>query len=163
MATKTKIERLRLELESKYGKDMVVVVFYDYYKAHLVDEKGEYPHNRYNSSVQSYTLETVPVEKWDYKRFDRIGRNLEGPEYVPVEIKESRDLFESPEQQELRKKSREAFATVMRRFAGIYATPYYLFENTRSLLDLWPASPTPKEFGMAVDNKRLKKWKKEKV
>ena len=153
MATKTKIERLRLELQSKYGKDLVVVVFYDYYKAHLVDEKGEYPHNMYSSSVYSYTLETVPVERWDCKRFDRIGRNLEGPEYVPVEIKESRDLFESPEQQELRKKSREAFATVMRRFAGIYATPY--FENTyrHGLLDVWPASPTLKEYGMSLDNK----------
>lgn len=153
MATRSKIERLRLELESKYGKDLVVVVFYDYYKAHLVDEKGEYPHNMYSSSVWSYTLETVPEEKWDYKRFDRIGRKLDTPEYIPVEIKESRDLFESPEQQKLRKKSQEAFASVMRRFTGIYATPYHLFENERRLLDVWPTSPTPKEYGMSLDNK----------
>ena len=117
MATKTKIERLRQELLSKYG-DPVVFVSYDYYKRHLLTPGAggrlEYPSDP--CTVEEIHLSQLPVEAIPntatFKHLEDMVRNHRYDEYG-VLVEESKQEYESDTQKEYRKRMHEDFLTLM--------------------------------------------------
>ena len=120
MATKTKIERLRQELLSKYG-DPVVFVSYDYYKRRLLTPGtgGRLEYTTDPCTVEEIHLSQLPVEAIPntatFKHLEDMVKNHRYDEYG-VLVEESLQEYNSDTQKEYRKQKRTEFEGAMGRY-----------------------------------------------
>lgn len=158
--TKTKYIRLLTELIDKYG-DVEIAQIYDYWKSRLIDSNDEYIKDEdcYVSIVKISTIKEHPEAfDIDYKKIVAIVTGKDRKPRYPIEIPESKALWESAEQAKLREKHQKKIDSLMNgimRGVGAcypfcrmyeYVKPYYDIAN------LTNSKSTPKEFGMAMDN-----------
>ena len=160
--TKTKYIRLLTELIDKYG-DVEIAQAYDYWKSRLIGSNDEYVKDE-DCCVFLIKISTIMEHPdafdLDYKKIVAIITGKERKPRYPIEILESKALWESEEQTKLREKHQKKIGTMMNGimrgvgagypFCRMYEwiKPYYDIAN------LTDSSPTPKEFGMAMDNHR---------
>lgn len=154
--TKNKFNRLINELIQKYG-DAVIVEIYDYYKSRIILKEGEESDNNIivRIKLSDYIkAENVIPNRGTFLKLFEIASGKEKPYSQPVEIKESKKLYDSEEQVKLRKKRQEEFQKLF----GTYA----LMNEPRVMHDLqmiqkfedWTqTSPSPKEYGRYLSNK----------
>ena len=98
--TKNKARKLIQELIEKYG-DVVVAKKYDYWASKTYVKEGE-DTNTIISEVHLSEIK-LPINRSDFKELVNIVTGKSGINYIPVEIQESKTLYESPEQVEYRK------------------------------------------------------------
>jgi hypothetical protein len=128
--TQRKIEKTIKEMVEKYG-DMTVAVRYDYYKTMLIDDKSR---RRPFGNVDDCITEEIPLSKVmtvvpdlnhpKLKNLELICRGKIRRYYIPEEVEESKNEYESDEQRKLRKELKDS----LRKFFTEYATnalPFY--------------------------------------
>ena len=122
MATKTKLERLRQELITKY-EDPVVLVTYDYYKRRLLYPveglPGRYKRTEDSCIVEEIHLSQLPVEvipnTATFKHLEDMVRNRRYDEYG-VLVEESKQEYDSDTQKEYRKQHKTGLEGAMGRY-----------------------------------------------
>lgn len=160
--TKSKGQRLIQELVDKYNNPTVAII-YDYYATRIITNPNNLREckNPEDVIVREIKLSDISnVTSWDdIKRFEDVACGRRPVEKYPVEVKESKEIYESEEQQKLRKKHREDFGTFMSHMMSPYAYP---FRNVERMFDLSKqidhmSRTNVKDFGMAMDNHRKRK------
>lgn len=155
--TKTKGAKLIQELINKYG-DVVIAFSYDYYATCIYTN----PQNlRETKNPEDVVISEIhlsgvgEVTSWDdIKRLEDIATGRRPKMRYPVVVQESKDLYDSNQQQLLRKKHSQEF----QQFMGSMMNPYaYPFHKVEEMFDLsrkidYMSQPTVKDFGMAMDN-----------
>lgn len=111
--TKSKAMKLIAELISKYG-DVVVAKKYDYWKSKTYVLEGE-DTNTILSEIKLSEID-LPSCRSDYEKIERIACGKDELNYIPVEIKESKDIYDSPEQEERRKIAKKESEKAQKRF-----------------------------------------------
>lgn len=154
--TRNKFNRLINELIQKYG-DAVIVEIYDYYKSKIVLKEGETSEDNIIQKIKLSDYiesENVIPNRGTFLKLVEIASGKEKPYSQPVEIEESKKIYDSEEQVKLRKKRQEEFQQLF----GTYA----LMNEPRVMHDLqmiqkfkdWTqTSPSPKEYGKYLSNK----------
>jgi len=154
--TKNKFNRLINELIQKYG-DVVVMEVYDYYKSRIILKEGEESSDNILSRITlSSFIDTDKVvpNRATFENLEGIAKGKIKAVSQPVVVEESKKLYDSEEQVELRKKRQEEFQQLF----GTYA----LMNEPRVMHDLqtiqqfedWTqTSPSPKEYGRYLSNK----------
>ena len=145
------------ELLEKYG-DVDVAYMYDYYATRLIDEHGNYIHRVNETAIvgsikMSQIVEQVTCRS-EYEHILEIVEGKRNKPMQPVVIKESKEKYESEEQQKLRKKHKEEFGTFMSHMMSPYAYPFRKVEEMFDLskrIDMMSHHDV-KDFGMAMDN-----------
>lgn len=158
--TKSKCIRLLNELIEKYG-DVEVGQVYDYYKSRLMKDNGTYIPTEeciINSIKLSDMVEVISCRS-DYEHLEEIVKGSRNKRMYPVVIPESKNAYESEEQKKLRDKHRSDFSSMMSYICGGY--PFHnVYENIKMYDDiakLTEYNPSPKEFGMAMDNHKKRR------
>lgn len=98
--TRTKAKRLIDEMIAKYG-DVVVAKTYDYWKSKTYANEVE-DTNTVISEIHLSEIEP-PINRVEYKKLEDIVNGKEEITYIPIEVPESKAVYNSPEQAELRK------------------------------------------------------------
>lgn len=159
MATKTKIERLRQELLSKYG-DPVVFVSYDYYKRRLLTPGAggrlEYPSDP--CTVEEIHLSQLPVEAIPntatFKHLEDMVRNHRYDEYG-VLVEESMQEYNSDIQKEYRKRKHTELEGTMGRYLAEAARVFH--KPSSDIFDIGTGfltkSTDVRNYGLAMINK----------
>ena len=154
--TKNKFNRLVNELIQKCG-DAVIVEIYDYHKSQIILKEGETSEDNIIQKIKLSDYiksENVIPNRGTFLKLVEIASGKEKPYSQPVEIEESKKLYDSEEQVELRKKRQEEFQQLF----GTYA----LMNEPRVMHDLqmiqkfedWKqTSPSPKEYGKYLSNR----------
>lgn len=151
--TKTKGQRLIQELIEKYG-DAVVAFSYDRY-ATMLEHPDDPRHMVFPEDVtvkEIHLSDIQEVTNWDHiKKIEAIASGRRPVEKYPVLVQESKDIYDSEEQQQLHKKRSEEFQSLM----GAY---YHIYENP-VVADPLPitSGPNTKEFGQAISNYKKRK------
>jgi hypothetical protein len=126
--TQGKIEKTIKEMVEKYG-DMTVAVRYDYYKTMLIDDKSRRRlFSNVDDNVDECITEEIPLSKVmtvvpdlnhpKLKNLELICRGKIRRYYIPEEVEESKNEYESDEQRKLRKEQKDS----LRKFFMEYAT-----------------------------------------
>lgn len=115
--TKSKIKRLVKELIEKYG-DKVVCQEYDWYKSRLI-VNGE------TVGVDKSTIKKIKLSEFELQNranFEFLEEQLKNNVVlsIPIYVEESKHLYESPEQEKLRKKKQEEFSRLIGTYASIF-------------------------------------------
>lgn len=154
--TRNKFNKLVKGLIDKYG-DVVVVEVYDYYKSQIILKEGEESSDNVLSRITlSSFIDTDKVvpNRATIENLEGIAKGKIKAASQPVVVEESKKLYDSEEQVELRKKRQEEFQQLF----GTYA----LMNEPRVMHDLqmiqkfedWTqTSPSPKEYGKYLSNK----------
>lgn len=154
--TKNKFNRLVNELIQKCG-DATIVEIYDYYKSQIILKEGETSEDNIIQKIKLSDYiksENVIPNRGTFLKLAEIASGKEKAYSQPVEIEESKKLYDSEEQIKLRKKRQEEFQQLF----GTYA----LMNEPRVIHDLqtiqkfedWTqTSPSPKEYGKYLSNK----------
>lgn len=150
--TKSKIVRLMNELVEKYG-DVEVGRIYDYWKSRLIDPGDRYIPDE-DCIIKSVTLSMmvdVVSCRSEYEQIVEIINGRRRKPMYPVEIPESKKLWESEEQKKAREKHRKDWGSMLG-MGMMNAHMYHNIEHYVDIARLTDPSPTPKQFGMAMDN-----------
>lgn len=151
--TRNKFNRILKDIIEKYG-DVVVVKVYDYYKSRLILKDGEESSDNVLETIllsDYINNDKVVPNREEIKHIESIAKGEVGPYLQPVEIEESKQLYDSDEQVILRKKEKEKFQQLL----GTYI-PFTLKEPYLNLTDFGKytrQSYSPKEYGMYLSNK----------
>ena len=155
--TKSKGQRLLQELIEKYG-DAVIAYTYDYYATRIFTNPQNLRESKNPEDVvvtEIHVSSISGVTSWDdIKKIEDIVTGRRPKERYPVVVPESKDLYDSEEQQKLRKKHSEEFHSFMGNMMNPYAYPFYKMEEMFDLskrIDMM-SHPDVKKFGMAMDN-----------
>lgn len=144
--TRNKFNKLVQDLIDQYG-DVVIVERYDYYKSKIILKEGEESDDNIivRIKLSDYINEgDVIPNRSTFLKLVKIASGKEKPYSQPVEIGESKKLYDSEEQVELRKKRQEEFQQLF----GTYA-----LKNEPQFEDWKQTSPSPKEYGKYLSNK----------
>lgn len=120
--TKSKGAKLIQELINKYG-DIVVAVTYDYYASRIIHDQNA-PlggrKDRDETIIKEIHLSAITgCTNWeDIKNLEAIAKGRRHKEYYPVVVEASKELYDSPEQQELRKKVDSKFIQMLNHMTG---------------------------------------------
>lgn len=155
--TKSKGAKLIQELINKYG-DAVIAFSYDYYATRIYTN----PQNlRESKDPEDVVISEIhlsgvgEITSWDdIKRLEDITAGRRPKMRYPVVVQESKDVYDSNEQQLLRKKHSQEFGAFMGSMMNPYAYPFHKVEEMFDLsrkID-YMSKPTVKDFGMAMDN-----------
>ena len=118
--TKTKAKRLIDELIVKFG-DVVVAKTYDYWASKTYVKEGE-DTNTIMAEIHLSEIEP-PCNRSDFKKLEDVVRGKEKITYIPVEVAESKAVYDSPEQAELRRVHKDYAQRRVRKFAQ-HLLPY---------------------------------------
>lgn len=154
--TKSKIIRLINELIKKHG-DVEVGRTYDYYKSRLIQENGEYVDDN-DCIIDSFKLSQISDYITCRSEYERIADIVNGRSSIPmcpVEVDESKELFNSETQKLRRKHHLREFESFIN--CGFPLGGGYNFKLLNFYKDfIIPATEpklTPKQFGMRVNNR----------
>lgn len=140
-------------LLEQYG-DVEVGRIYDYWKSRMIGPDGRYIRNE-ECMVGSVTISMIMDNikcRSEYERIiDIINGRCDKPMY-PADIPESKAAYESTEQEMARKKHHKEWGSA----AALMGIPYtyHAVEHFYDTTHFADPSPTPKQFGMAMDNHR---------
>lgn len=155
--TKNKFNRLINELIQKYG-DVVVMEVYDYYKSRIILKEGEESSDNILSRItlSSFidTDKAVP-NRATFENLEGIAKGKIKPYSQPVEIEESKKLYDSEEQVKLRKKRQEEFQKLFGTYTHFMNEPRVMhdLQTIQQFEDWLQTSPSPKEYGKYLSNK----------
>lgn len=151
--TKSKGEKLLQELIEKYG-DVVVAYTYDVYQSRCIKEDGTYEKIE-DCMLDMFKLSQCVIDnRSKYKQLEEVAQGRRKQAWIPVEINDSKSNYYSEEQRKLREKRGRDFRTYMGNFMNGY--PYQTVKQMVDMDKLLSHSPSPKEFGMAMDNQNKK-------
>lgn len=147
--TKSKGAKLIQELINKYG-DVDVALMYDYWASRLIGPDGRYMEDKIVGAIKLSQI--GPITSWDdYHRLEDIACGKRPAPKTPVVVPESKEKYDSKEQEEARKKHRKDWGAMLG--AGLLGHAYHnaasMYADISKISD---PSPTPKQFGMAMDN-----------
>lgn len=154
--TQSKGERLVKELIEKYG-NLTIGQTYDYYATMILTDAN---HPRPEKTPEDVVLKDIHlsdlpgVTSWDeYKELEAFCKGKRKVRMIPVKVAESEKEFNSPQQELLRKKKHQEFASLFPNYlrapglAGHIAS----FEQFDRFMN---NSPSPKEYGRYLSNKK---------
>ncbi len=153
--TKSKGQKLLQELIVKYG-DVVVGKTYDYWATRLDEYRNTIDIPQELVLTELHLSDMPWVTNWsEYKDLIALCEGKIKPGNVPVEIKESKAKYDSPEETLLRKKREQEFNQLFGTFGRLFqSSPVAETINTYSQLNKWlNTSPSPKEYGMYLSKK----------
>lgn len=150
--TKSKGQKLLQELIAKYG-DVVVGKTYDYWATRLDEYRNTIDIPQELVLTELHLSDMPRVTNWsEYKDLIALCEGKIKPGNVPVEIKESKAKYDSPEETLLRKKREQEFRSCMGFLFQSSPVAETIYEHSQ--LDKWlNSSPSPKEYGMYLANK----------
>ena len=158
--TKTKGQRLQQELIEKYG-DAVIAYTYDYYATRIYTNPQDLREskNPEDAIVTEIHISGLgDITSWDdIKKIEDIVTGRRPKERYPVVVQESKDLYDSEEQQKIRKKHSEEFRSFSSSMMNLYAYPFYMATVAEEDYMYHIHQPTVKDFGMVMDNYRKRK------
>lgn len=150
--TKSKGLRLIQELIAKYG-DVEIVCVYDYYATRIYEDPNDARTSKKPEDVIIKSIKLSNLEGFsnreDFKTIEAIASGKQRPIMQPVIIDESKEIYDSPSQQLIRKKHSQDFHTMMGNLFHMNLQPYYNLHKVDMMLN---NSPSPKEYGMALSN-----------
>ena len=145
------------ELIEKYG-DAVIAYTYDYYATRIFTNpqnlrESKNPENAVVTEI--HVSDISGVTSWDdIKKIEDIVTGRRPKKRYPVVVQESKDLYDSEEQQKLRKKHSQEFHSFMGNIMSPYAYPFHKVDEMLDVskrIDMM-THPDVKKFGMAMDN-----------
>ena len=154
--TQSKGERLVKELIEKYG-DLTIGQTYDYYATRILTDVN---HPRSEKSPEDVVLKDIHlsdlpgVTSWDeYKELEAFCKGKRKVRMIPVQVEESQKEFNSPQQELLRKKQHQEFASMYTTFFRTPGLTEHIAagEQFDRFLN---SSPSPKEYGRYLSNKK---------
>ena len=131
--TKTKMKRLIDGLIAKYG-DVVVAKTYDYWLSKTYVKNESEAKSTILSEVRLTNID-LPRCRAEYERLTDIASGKEKILYIPVEIAESKALYNTPEQARLRRIASENAKHIMARLNGLAQS--YFFINPNLFMPGW--------------------------
>lgn len=156
--TKSKGQRLLQGLINKYG-DAVIAFTYDYYATRIYTNPQDIRESKDPEEVILNEIHLSSVDEitsWgDIKRLEEIVTGRRPKMKYPVVVQESKDMYDSEEQIRRREKYKRDFQMLINNYAGVGKGFYNVYEHAvlfDDIAKLTEHSPTPKEFGMAMDN-----------
>lgn len=160
--TKSKGQRLLQELIEKYG-DAVIAFSYDYYATRIYTNPQNLREtkNPEDAVISEIHLSGVgEVTSWDdIKKLEDIATGRRPKMRYPVVVQESKDLYDSNQQQLLRKKHSQEFGAFMGSMMHPYAYPFHkveeMFQLSKKVDHMCHGDV--KDFGMAMDNYKKRK------
>lgn len=156
--TKSKGERLVQELIAKYG-DAAIVVSYDYYASMIIIDGDTKRKDESECVLKEIRLSDIGYarNRDHYKTLEAIASGAARVSRQPIIVEESKALYESEEQKELRRKESESMSRFLSR--SIFGSE--LMRDTlkvcESVARLERRGLSPKEFGEAYANVNKKK------
>ena len=151
--TRNKFNRILKDIIEKYG-DVVVVKMYDYYKSRLILKDGEESSDNVLETIllsDYINNDKVVPNREEIKHIESIAKREIGPYLQPVEIEESKHLYDSDEQVILRKKENEKFQQLFGTYIPFTLKEPYL--NLTNFEKFTRQSCSPKEYGMYLSKK----------
>lgn len=115
--TRTKMKRLIDGLIAKYG-DVVVAKTYDIWLSRTYVKDEDEARSTILSEVHLSNVD-LPGCRADYERLADIASGKEEVLYIPVEIAESKALYNTPEQARLRRIASENAKYIVARWSGL--------------------------------------------
>ena len=109
--TRNKFNKLVQQLADKYG-DAVVMEVYDYYKSQIILKEGEESSDNVISRITLSSFigsDKVIPNRSTIENLEGIAKGKIKPVAQPVVVEESKTLYESDEQVELRNKRKNEF------------------------------------------------------
>lgn len=154
--TRNKFNKLVQGLIDQYG-DVVVGEVYDYYKSKIILKEGEESDDNIivRIKLSDYINEgDVIPNRSTFLKLVEIASGKEKPYSQPVVVEESKKLYDSEEQVELRKKRQEEFQQLFGTYA-LMNEPRVMdnLQLIRKFEDWTQTSPSPKEYGRYLSNK----------
>ena len=155
--TKNKFNKLVQQLVDKYG-DAVVMEVYDYYKSQIILKEGEESSDNILSRITLSNFigsDKVIPNRSTIENLEEIAKGKIKPVAQPVVVEESKALYESDEQVELRKKRKEEFEKLFGTYTHFMNEPRMMrdLQMIQKFEDWTQDSPTPKEYGKYLSNK----------
>jgi len=155
--TKNKCIRLIKELIEKYG-DIDIAYLYDYYASRLIKPDGTYSDDVVVGTIKLSDATEIVTCRGDYDKIVKIVEGKCEPQRQYVLVPESKAKYDSKEQEEARAKHRRDLGSFLG--AGNLLQTYHNIQNTMYSPDfMMKPHITPKEFGMAMANRRNHKKK----
>ena len=156
--TRNKFNRLVRELISKYG-DVVVVVGYDYYKSKLILKEGEESDNNILLEIRlsDYIMEvtTLVPNRTTIGHLEDVAKGKVPKMELPIKVEESKKLYDSDEQVELRNKRKNEFQQLFGSYTHFMNEPRVMhdLQMIQKFEDRLQKSSSPKEYGKYLSNK----------
>ena len=153
--TKTKGLKLINELIAKYG-DVDVARLYDHYATMIYDENDKAKKEE-DLVVSTLKLSSVTdITSWDeYKRIEAIVLGKARVPMIPVEVPESKAIYDTDEQKEIRKKHRRDLMQFLAHSEAMnnpeFREELKMFEEIQKMDG---SGPSPKDYGMMLDNSK---------
>ena len=155
--TRNKFNKLVQQLVDKYG-DVVVMEVYDYYKSRIILKEGEESSDNILSRITLSNFigsDKVIPNRSTIENLEEIAKGKIKPVAQPVVVEESKALYESDEQVELRKKRKEEFEKLFGTYTHFMNEPRVMhdLQSIQQFEDWIQSSPSPKEYGKYLSNK----------
>lgn len=155
--TKNKFNKLVQQLVDKYG-DVVVMEVYDYYKSQIILKEGEESSDNVLSRITLSSFigsNKVIPNRSTIENLEGIAKGKIKPVAQPVVVEESKKIYDSEEQVNLRKKRQEEFQQLFGTYTHFINKPSMMddLQMIQKFEDWTQSSLSPKEYGEYLSNK----------